>query len=233
MIVRPVGYRGGPSPERMQQGDTLGGAEVLSTLTTAGDGAITAAALTSGIITRTGPGAGYTDTLPTAADILAAIAGSNSVADVAPGTTFRCMHRNGVAQAMTLAAPASGGVVLGSNVNNAASQVRHWLVTVLNSSPARTVVGTTTNGAATVTLATPIQMGTYDNSDNKGYGTITAGMSVYGTGVAAGATILGITYGQGTITGFTMSANATASGTVSITLTPTVRVDGLFAGAAI
>ena len=137
---------------------------------------------------------------------------------------------------MTAAAAASSGVVLGSNVNVAASLVRDYLVTILNASPPVNVYGNTTNGSAVVTLVTPILIGDYDLSNNKGYGQITIGQSVYGTGIPAGATVLGLQQGalagagSSAITGFTLSANATATsaaGGVLLNLTPTVNITGL------
>lgn len=85
-------------------------------ITTAGAGTLTAAAIASGLIKRTGPGAGYEDTTATAAQLLAIWP------EAEVGDTFQFIIINGVAQANTMAAGA--GVTLAGTVNNAASKVR-------------------------------------------------------------------------------------------------------------
>ena len=218
MLFRPTGPRGGLSDDRLQPGDILAsGRTINASLTTAGSGTVLGAQIASGIIARTGPGGAFTDTFDTAWNIISALAGNFPVLDAVQGLSFEFTYQNQVAFAMTAAAAASSGVVLGSNVNVAASLVRDYLVTILNASPPVNVYGNTTNGSAVVTLVTPILIGDYDLSNNKGYGQITIGQSVYGTGIPAGATVLGLQQGalagagSSAITGFTLSANATAT----------------------
>lgn len=225
-LFRMTGRRNGLCDDLLQPGDLTADGRSIGSLTTVGAGTILGSMFAQGILARTGPVGGYTDTTDSAANILAALTGNAPDIDVVPGLAFTFLYQNQVAQAMTLAAGA--GVVLGSNVNVAASLVREYLVTVLNASPPVTLNCNTTNASAAVVLATPIQMGTFDYTQNRAYGTITPGMSVSGTGISAGATIIGLTYGQGTITGFTLSSNATATNNgVALACTPTVRIDGL------
>jgi hypothetical protein len=57
---------------------------------------------------------------------------------------------------------------------------------------------------------------------------ITPGMTVSGTGITAGTRVLGVTQGQGGVTGVTLDANATATsaaGGVALTFLPTVQFD--------
>lgn len=217
-------------------GDILGGGEAITAgkLVTIGAGTILGAAIASGIITRTGPTAGYTDTTDTANNILQALAGAANAPPALPGSTFRMLFINTVAFAMTLAA--GRGVVLGTNganvVNCAASLVREYLLTILNNTPEVSLNANTVNNSPTVTFVLPpnmlsLPMGQASNTQGL---TITPGMSVTGTGVAAATTVIGITQGQGGIVGVTLSANATATsavGGVSLTFSPTIEIDGL------
>lgn len=75
--------------------------EILNTpITTVGGGTLTAAGLTGGLITRTGPVAAFTDTPATALQIVAAIGSFNS------GATFNIGIKNGTAFTETLATSA-------------------------------------------------------------------------------------------------------------------------------
>jgi hypothetical protein len=103
-------------------------------ISTAGAGTLTAAAIVSGLIMRTGPTGAYADTTDTATAILAAMD------DPAVGTTFDFIHVNGVAYACTFTAGA--GVTIAGTVNNAASKVRMYRLTVTDvGTPAVTITG--------------------------------------------------------------------------------------------
>ncbi len=80
-----------------------------TSIATAGAGVLTAAAITSGLITRTGPVAAFTDTTDTAVAIVAAITG------VVVGQSFYMILRNTTAFTDTLAA-ASGVTLAGITV---------------------------------------------------------------------------------------------------------------------
>lgn len=224
MLVRPKVGAGEASISReVMPGDLLAGGEniLAGGIATAGNGTLTGAAIATGIIRRTGPGGAYTDTTDTSTNILAAIAGNAQGADVLPGTTFRLLFINTVAFAMTFAA--GSGVVSGTGtLGVAASLVREYLLTVLNSTPQSIQNCSTTNASAVVTFNLPA------NAPALPMGTITPGMSVSGTGITAGTTVLGVTYGQGGITGVTLSANATATNNpVALTFLPTIQIDGI------
>lgn len=106
----------------------------VTSITTAGSGTLTAAALVGGHIARTGPSGGYTDTTDTATNILAAFPGARA------GTSFEFTHMNQVAQTCTFAA--GTGVTLSGTVNNAASKVRRYLAVFTNvDTPAVTIYG--------------------------------------------------------------------------------------------
>jgi hypothetical protein len=204
---------------QLQRGDVLAGAEQIATLTTAGAGTLTAALLLSGILSRTGPGAGYIDTTDTAQNIINALLANNyfgsadmsSAGGVEAGTTVRLTYVNTVAFAMTLAAGA--GVTLGSNVNISASSVKDYLLTITNGTPTQVYAATTANGSAVIT-------GLLQSQTND----LSVGQSVTGTGIPASTTIISIQPGVGV----TLSANATATGSlVALTFGPSVRIDSL------
>ena len=225
MLVAPVVGQGVSSARQAGPGDILGSGETIAALATAGAGTITAAMIAAGILNRTGPGGGYTDTTDTANAILLALAGNDPAMKIANGTTFRFIFRNTVAFAMTLAGGV--GVLLGSSVNGTASLVREYLVSILNSTPAIILVANTTNANAIVTLQTPQPLGT-----------ITPGMLVVGTGITVGSRVAGVNIGDQTNRGgtdkiytITLDQNGASVQTgVSLTFSPVVRFDGLREG---
>lgn len=234
--LRITGLRGDVIDSMVQPGDVVISGESLAPgiITTVGAGTLTAAAIASGFIVRTGPAGGVTDTTDTSTNILAALAGNSPGAVLAPGSTFRLRYINKVAQIITFAAGV--GVIAGAAgsavLNVAASQVRDYLVTILNATPAVTLQANTTNASAVVTFVFPsgIVAWPLGQAANPQGITITPGMTVSGTGITAGTTVIGVTYGQGGITGVTLSANATATsvaGGVALTFLPTVQFDGL------
>lgn len=219
MIVNQLVVDGGMQ-RRASPGDLIAGAETFAALATAGAGTLTAALLVAGLITRTGPTAGYTDTTDTATNIINAMVGNYNYTTagtvgkpsgnaVQPGTTFRISFINTVAYLMTLAA--GTGVTLGSNVNCAASSVKDYLITVTNGTPQQVFAATTTNGSAVVTGLNMFQTSQ-----------LSIGQLVTGSGVSGN--IISITPGQSV----TLSANASATASnVAITFSPTVRIDSL------
>lgn len=235
-IFRPLGITNGlVANSGIQPGDLMSGGESLlaGTIATVGAGVWTGAAIATGIIYRTGPTGGYTDTTDTSTNILAALAGNAAGAEVVPGTTFRLLFVNSVAQAHTYAGGV--GVQTGSGVvNTIASNWREYLVTILNASPPVTVQSVTTNASAVVTfILPPGQVALSIGPDVRAIN-ITPGMTISGTNVTAGTTVLGVTMGQGGVVGVTMSANATgnsAAGGVALAFLPTVKIDGLRSGA--
>lgn len=190
---------------------------------------LTAAAIASGIIVRsgTGGGAGFTDTTDTADNIITALKGNASAVDVVPGSTFRLLYINTIAQAMTLAGGV--GVLLkttGSGVNNvAASLWREYLMKVKNSTPAVTLSCLFANASKSVTLVTPVAPGI-----------ITPGMSLSGTNLTTGTLIVGLTMnGSGQISGFTTDTNSTGDSSAvasAVLCSPAIEVTGLRSGTA-
>jgi len=174
-------------------------------IATAGAGVISAVALLSGIINRTGPIAAYADTLPTADAVLAAAPTLNV------GDSFTAIIRNTVAFANTITT--NTGMVLGSNVDIAASLVREFLFTVLSKGTASIISSVTTNGSPTLTGLTSALAAN-----------LVPGMGVTGTGIPASTTVIGVNSTLGTAT---LSANATASGTVGLTFFNRIAVEGV------
>lgn len=222
----------GGTERRLGPGDLLAGGESISAglITTAGSGTWTGAAIATGMIRRTGPGAGFTDTTDTSSNIITALAGGATFVEAMAGQSFRMLFINTVAFAHTFAAGV--GVVSGTGtLGAAASTWREYLFTVVNASPPLTIVGTTANTSAAVTFQLPPGMTSLPIGPAPNYYNITPGMGINATaGITAGTTIIGVTQGQGGITGCTLSANATASGTLPLNFTPTILVDGLRSG---
>lgn len=112
----------------------LPGRGAKTAISTAGAGTLTAAALVSGLIMRSGPTGAYDDTTDTAANIVAALD------NPAVGTSWDFTIVNGVAYAGTMLA--GSGVTLAGTTANAASKVRMYRATVTNvGTPAVTITG--------------------------------------------------------------------------------------------
>jgi hypothetical protein len=115
MLARPLGLDAGIT-RPFSDGDVMDSRDKIALLTTVGAGSITAAMISSSILSRTGPVGGFTDTVDTAQNIVNAFSGNtNSVisgvtfgnlfvpANVPQqGATWRWLYINGVAQALTL-----------------------------------------------------------------------------------------------------------------------------------
>jgi hypothetical protein len=227
--------RAGEVPATMiSQGDTLILGENLAggVLTTVGAGTWLAAQIASGIITRSGPVAGYTDTTDTANNILTALAGNGSAADLQQGSTFRMLFVNTVAQLMTLAA--GTGVTLDTTngtgvVNCAASLVREYLFTINNNSPETTQQCNflTTTKIINFNLRSGESARPMQGSNGSGLA-ITSGMIVSGTNIAAGTKVVGLIAGQGGITGVTVDTNTTGTQTnTAVTFSPSITISSL------
>lgn len=212
-------------------GDLVLGGESISAGAIAANAGTTwtGAAIATGIIRRTGTiVAGFTDTTATAAQIVAALKGNFDNLDVVPGSSFRLLVINTIAQALTWAG--GTGVVTGTGtLDITASKAREYLVTVLNAGAEQIVQCNTTNGDATVTFVLPAGQSSLPQKGPSGIGyDIQPGMAVSGTGIAAGAYVIGVTQGVGGIVSVELSANATADGTnIAITFGPRVQFDAL------
>jgi hypothetical protein len=233
-LAIPSVYVNGVMERRIAPGDLLGLGESLKAgaISTAGTGTWAAANIATGIINRTGPTAGYTDTTDTAANIITALSGNAPLPDGMAGQTFRMRFINTVAYNHTLAA--GTGVLLGSGstLNTGSSGWREYLFTILNDSPPVTVSGTLVSASATVTLALPAGMVALPIGPSPLAVNITAGMGINSgsAGLQSSTTVLGIQQGQGGLTGIVMNNTATASGTISLNFTPTIQIDSLGGG---
>jgi hypothetical protein len=154
-----------------------GTAEIVNTtITTVGNGTLTAAGIVGGLITRTGPTAAYTDTTATAAQIVALLPSFVS------GSTFFFSVKNGTQYLQTL--QAGNNVTLPTTVIVGPFQVANYFGTVGGTSGSPTVtfthLGTTAIGEATY-LTAPVATAL----NTVGNGTITA------AGINGGATLRG------------------------------------------
>lgn len=109
-------------------------AEVATAVTTVGAATLTAAAFVGGVIIRSGSTGAYSDTTPTATQILALIANPQI------GSTFRLRIVNTVAFIETILA--GTGVTLAQVTAVAASSFRDYVIRVTNvQTPAVTMTG--------------------------------------------------------------------------------------------
>ena len=220
--------------ELISPGDVLilGESSVAGANTTNGASVLTAAQITSGVIFRSGSGAGYTDTFDTSTNILAALSAGNPGPAIIPGSCFKLRIVNTVAFLETLTLGAGMVAGSGSIASVAASTWRDFLFTFTNVQPPTTVVANITNGSPTATLVLPpgavaIPIGVSPFAVNVLPGAVVSSAS----GITAGTTVLGVTQGQGGITAITLSANATATvNGASLTFSPAIRVDSLGSG---
>lgn len=205
----------------LMSGDLMNTGETLSSDATAAGITWTARYVTSPLLSRSGPAAGYGDTTPDSSTWLNALlqgayqgGGALNPLGIQPGTTYRFRVLNTVAFANTVVAGTN--VTLAGVTAIAASSFRDYLVTVLNGTPQQVYAATTTNGSAVITGLSTAQ------TQN-----LTPGMAVSGTGIAAGATILSVQPGVGV----TLSANATATGVlVALTFAPRFELRGIGGG---
>lgn len=191
-------------------GDGLMSQRQVLGIATVGAGTLTAAAILAGIVERTGPVANYIDTLDTADNLVAA------APNLSKGDTFEFWYRNGVAFTMTLAV-AEGAELSGANTAMVASNARQYLVTVLATNRRQVYNAGTINASPTITGLTAAQAQA-----------LQPGMGVSGTGISAATTVLSVNSSTGVVT---LSANATATGTVPLTFFPRYNVKGLQTGA--
>ena len=198
--------KGANNVQAAQNGDIVMSQMTINNVTVVGASTLSVAHVLGGIINRTGPTAGYTDTFPSALELLQACP------QLAVGDSFELIIINTVAFANTVAAGA--GIVLGANTAIAASSVREYLLTVLATGFTQVAAGATVNTSPLIS-----GLSTADAAQ------LTAGMGVAGTGIPGGATVTGVNASAGTVT---ISANATATNQfTALTFTPRIRLDGV------
>jgi hypothetical protein len=215
-LSRPV-ISDGTALRQLNNGDTLAGGEAIPATVVTTAITVTGAQLLSGKILRN-PGAGATDTIDSAANIIAAINNALGGQSVPSGTTWRCHWIGTTAFTITVQATANTGVTVTRGAI-AASSGKEFLITVTNGSPAKAANFTTVNASAVMTAASA--------ADIAG---LTPGMVV--TNAQAGQqgnTIIGVNLTALTVT---MSGNCNATNTtaVSFSFSPTVLVEGLLQG---
>lgn len=213
-LVKPVVYDN-TLQRQVAQGDTLaGGAYIPATVSTT---AITVSGqqLMQRYILRN-PAAAGTDTIDSAANLLASFTGGLAGAGIQNGTSFEVDWIVTTANAITVQATANTGVTVNRGTVNASSS-KKFLVTVVNGTPAKVAVASTTNGSAVVT-----GLSLADTS------AISVGMIVTNAvNGLQGTTVISVQPGVG----FTLSGNANATSTsVAINLSPVVQVDGISQG---
>lgn len=194
--------------------------DINDALVTIGAGVILGSMLASGILRRTGPTGGYTDTTDTADGIVAALLnsyyynvnGANTPIGISPNTSFRLRYLNTVAFAMVLAG-GTGVTLSGGNTGIAASSVKDYLITILNGTPSSIQQANTINASAVVTGMNPKTMQQ-----------VTAGQLVSGTNIQAGSTVLSVQPGVGVTLSLTASGTATNS---ALTFGPRVQIESL------
>lgn len=214
----------------------LGGESLLAgAISTVGAGVWTGAAIATGIIQRTGPVGGYTDTTDTAANIIAALAGNSPAANIVPGSTFRLLVRNTVAQALTFAA--GTGVTVGTGtVNIGSSLVREYLLTILSACPQAQYQMTGNNTYYTLFFgfnvgsagAAPANPDSKSLQGSNGTGAVNLlGATVTGTNVGASCVVTGLIEGVSGIIGVYISVANTGAVNGAVTFGPTVQIDSI------
>lgn len=210
MLARPATFIGGfmngnpgPLPYLDQKG--------IASNVTVGNATLAVADICQGILNRTGPVGGFTDTFPNADDIIAAMQNPQK------GDAFYFTYRNGVAQAMTFAA--GTGIVSGiGTLSCAASSTKLYLFTVLATKRSTILVGNQINATAIISGLTNAQIAT-----------IEPGMGVTGTNVQANTTVLGVTPSD-SATGATVTLSLPVTATLNnnpLSFFPRIQLDAL------
>lgn len=205
----------GGTARLMVAGDIINMQETLQSIANAAGVTWTAANIITGILQRSGAAA-VSDTTPDASSLVNALlanggyqgGGAYSAQGIQAGSTFRLRLLNANTGTLTLVAGAgctlSSGPFASANAPTVAAS--EYLLSITNGTPPQTYAATTTNASAVITGMTA------DQTKN-----ITPGMSVSGTGIPASATVLSVQPGVG----FTLSANATATGAlIALAFTP-------------
>jgi|SRR6188768_1561866 len=205
----------------MLPGDIINTNETPQAIANAAGVTLTAGQVLAGTILRSGA-AGVSDTTPDANTWLAAMlqatyqaTGANTPLGVLPGTSYRL--RIVSTNTGTLTIVAGTNVTLAGTTTVPTVNTREYLVTVLNGTPQQVYAATTTNTSAVITGLSAAQ------TQN-----LSPGMAVSGTGIPASTTVISVQPGVGV----TLSANATATGTlVALTFAPRIELRGIFTAA--
>lgn len=234
MLARPLMMMGAVK-EPMNPGDILDLSEpALYAFAAAADITLVGKDVIQGEVDISG-GAAVTITLPTADQLVKAIAGSMNkqsppdnalygnlasqaagpfqwpanVSPINPGSSFRRVFRNGNSGTTTFAAPATAGVTISGTATVLTVLWVEFLIRFLASAPTVLLSATTTNANKVLT-----------NVDQNLINNVVPGMSVYGTGIGASAKVTAVNYDARTIT-VDVNSSATADN-IGVTFTPTV-----------
>ena len=208
----------GANSRPIAQGDTLCGGEVIPATNATAGITVTAAMLAGGLVLRSGAGA-MTDTIDTAANIIAGLSAGLGTSGIQNGTSWHANWIVTTAQTCTLTATANTGIIVNRGAI-AASSAKEFLVTIVNGTPAQTLNATTVNANAVLSGLTAAQCAL-----------LSVGMIV--TNVQAGQqgnTIIAVNGPAGTVT-MSGNSNATNATPVSFTFSPVVQIDGIKQGA--
>ena len=208
--------RGGNDVQKAGPGEMLMDQKKRFVIAGAGNQPITAAAILSGYIARTGIVGANADVFDTADNILAACPALDT------GDSFEFLMDQGAAFANT---PTAGAGVTLVNAGILASNVKRYMLTCLAAGRTAILQGNTTNGSAVVSFAA---FGVTPSQASKLVNPLIPGMLVTGTGIPGGTTIIGVNSTAGTIT---LSANATVTGTNGLTIVPSIEIRGLYQAA--
>ncbi len=200
----------------IQSGDNIVTGEVFPAAITTAAITISGSQLAGGWVNRTGLGGAGTDTIDSAANIIAAISQGLGLTGLQDGMAFHCTWYNPSANVVTVQATANTGVTVAAGTVNAAS-VKTFLVTIVDGTPARTFNGIATNASPIITGVSAADVAAL------GIGQIITN-AVVGL---QGQTIIGLDISKGTVT---LSGNANASQAVSVTASPVVTLQGIGQG---
>lgn len=202
-----------------QKGDTHVDTSLVTTVnSTAALAPIPGRALAGGIVLRTGTLGGATnDTTPDATTLVNLFASGDSMPS--GGMAWRVRYIN-VASSQTVTLVGGTGVTVSGTATIANNTWREFIFEFVSAKLSFIGMGNTTNGSPTV------QMTFQDNHNYQG-ARIEVGMTVTGTGIQAGTTVIGITP-EAVIT-LSQNANATGTGT-TLTFGPAVTVTNVGAG---
>lgn len=215
MLVKPLISDGGIN-RQISAGDTVAGVEIYPATVVTTAITVTGQQLLAGLIARN-PAAPATDTIDTAANIVAAISAGLGLTGIQPGTTFRCLWQVTTANALTVTATANTGVTVTLPTVNASS-AKTFLVTIVNGTPAQVITGNTTNASAVITSMSAAETAL-----------LSVGMVVTNAvNGLQGAKILSVQPGIGVT--LDTNANATSTSEVAINFSPVVTLQGLGQG---
>jgi len=239
MLFRALGIRNGIPAELIGPGDNLVSSLQRYDLTTgAVTGLWTADAMNGGFIVRAGPAAPFTDTMDTAANILASLGGNAVSPPLLRGLSWQLIVRNTTAFAQTVAL--GEGIILnpGTTLGNIAIPATSWkeyLLTILAGGPPFTAQAMLTSGSNLADFVFPQGQTAFLMGPSQQAVALRPGMQTISgvAGIPANTTVVGLKQGQGGYTGFSMSVNATASSPAngqSVTFLPTIQLDVMRGG---